>query len=71
MQKNVISFYCQYLKKLIFSIETYDFARDFNSGKYEKFNLPETVNRGFSILNLVNFMLQSQSTFNKMGRYYF
>ena len=28
------------------------------------------INNGFEILNLINFILQSQESFNKMGRYY-
>ena len=32
LQKEVISFYCQYLKKMILNYETYYYARDFNSG---------------------------------------
>jgi hypothetical protein len=30
----------------------------------------EQINHGFHIINLVNFILQSQEGFNKMGRYY-
>jgi hypothetical protein len=30
----------------------------------------EIINNGFVILNLVNYILLSQYTFNKMGRYY-
>lgn len=34
------------------------------------FNVIELINHGFVILNLCNYILQSQYTFNKMGRYY-
>ena len=33
-------------------------------------DLVTIINHGFTILNLVNYILQSQYTFNKMGRYY-
>jgi hypothetical protein len=28
------------------------------------------IHNGFEILNLINFIIQSQESFNKMGRYY-
>jgi hypothetical protein len=36
----------------------------------ESCNFLEAINNGFIILNLVNYILQSLYTFNKMGRYY-
>ena len=73
MRRNIVSFYCQYLKKLMLSIETYRFAEEWNKrgGKVGKEDdLVTIINHGFTILNLVNYILQSQYTFNKMGRYY-
>ena len=40
------------------------------NGKLDNFNIMEIINNGFVILNLVNYILLSQYTFNKMGRYY-
>lgn len=67
MQLSVISFYCFYLKKLINSMDTFNFAKDY---KKTTEDIIEAINHGFVVLNLVNYILKSQQTFNKMGRYY-
>lgn len=70
MKKHLISFYCHYIKKFILNIETYRYALDFDKASPEEVTIVEAVSQGFIILNLVNYILQSQGTFNKMGRYY-
>lgn len=72
----MISFYCQYLKKLLININTFRFAEAFVSGDRDDRKYPDDsgptamIDRGFMILNLCNYILQSQQIFNKMGRYY-
>jgi hypothetical protein len=72
ISQNIIGFYCQYLKKFILNVETYRYAeRHVSCGRLEGAGgYIEMVNEGFVILNLCNYILQSQFTFNKMGRYY-
>lgn len=73
MQKNIVEFYCHYLKKLILNFDTYLFAKAFDSKVSQNLQPDEVLgvlNRGFVVLNLVNYILRSQQTFNKMGRYY-
>lgn len=38
--------------------------------KTQSHNFMELINNGFVTLNLVNYILMAQYTFNKMGRYY-
>lgn len=72
LQTNIISFYCFYLKKMIINFETYQFAKKYPSlsNQEQKNNIIQVINHGFIVLNLVNYILRSQYTFNKMGRYY-
>jgi hypothetical protein len=70
MQRNIISFYCFYLKKFMINLDTYFLAKSYNPANYESKEAIETINQGFLVLNLVNYILRSQYTFNKMGRYY-
>lgn len=47
------------------------FIEKYNNGlRPETPNIIELLNIAFIILNLVNYILRSQYTFNKMGRYY-
>lgn len=80
MRAHAINFYLVYLKKMCMHRESYSFVKRFakkemeteytyrNELKHEE-NL-EIVNHGFKILNLCNYILQSQEMFNKMGRYH-
>ena len=77
MQQNIVSFYSFYLKKLALNMETFLFAKTwtakFKANPHDKEiteNFIEIINHGFVIVNLVNYILRSQQTFNKMGRYY-
>jgi hypothetical protein len=58
---------------MIINFETFQFAKKYPSLSNEeqgKTNIIEIINHGFIVLNLVNYILRSQYTFNKMGRYY-
>jgi hypothetical protein len=52
-------------------MKSYEFGCNFsplnNIGEKE---VVEVINNGFIVLNLINYILNSQSTFNKMGRYF-
>lgn len=53
------------------NLESVLFIEEYNNSlKSETPNVIELLNIGFIILNLVNYILRSQYTFNKMGRYY-
>ena len=60
-----------YLKKICTNCDSYNFVRKFcysqHCQSHEKITV---VAHGFKILNLMNFILQSQEMFNKMGRYH-
>lgn len=68
MSTNIIGFYLIYLKKICANQESYLFVRDYSTKKMIK-NI-ELISHGFKIINLMNYILESQETFNKMGRYY-
>jgi hypothetical protein len=57
---------------MIINLETYQFAKKYPSldKEAQKHSIIEVINHGFIVLNLVNYILMSQYTFNKMGRYY-
>lgn len=71
IEKKIISVYSFYLKKLVLNIKTHQYACNFSpSDKIAEKEVIEVINNGFIVLNLINYILNSQGTFNKMGRYF-
>jgi len=71
IKKHIIGSYCQYLKKYLTCFETYSFSENYVRGFISAdHNLIELINEGFAIMNLIGYILQTQESFNKFGRYY-
>ena len=53
------------------NIKTYQYACSFTPlNKIVEEEVMEVISHGFIVLNLINYILESQGTFNKMGRYF-
>lgn len=68
MKYHVVEFYLSYLKKICMHQDSYLFVK-----KYKMTHQDGTlilISEGFKIINLMTYVLKSQDTFNKLGRYY-
>lgn len=72
MIENINNFYLTYLKKICAKKSTYTLVKSANTipNLLKSYSIIELINHAFKVLNLGTYLLTSQLTFIRTGRYY-